>query len=350
MEAGTASSEPVVHHWAGNINCLPPVGKAPCNLSEYKTMIFSNLRLPKLLAALACTAVVPPAAADLIVGLTADNRLLSFSSASPTALTNDVAISGLQSGETVLAIDLRPSNGLLYGLGSSNRVYVFDAATGAVTSSVVMSGAALSGFAFGIDFNPVADSTGLPSLRVVSDADQNLRIDVVTGAVTVDSMLVAGSPPGSVNPTIGGSAYSNNFFGATSTTLYNIDYNFDRLVIQSPPNEGRLMRVGELLPMGPPPGGADLTNDLLGFDISGTSGIAYASLTSPTGTGSYLYTVNLATGAATVVGSIGENQTLRGLSVLNFVPEPGSAALAGLGLLTMLAHGRWRRSATPACA
>lgn len=307
-------------------------------------MSSASNRLPQLLVALAGAAFVPHATAlDLLVGLTVDNRLLSFSSDDPSVLTRSVAITGLQAGETVLAIDLRPSNGLLYGLGSSNRVYVFDAATGAATFSVAMSGAALNGLAFGIDFNPVADSAGLPSLRVVSDAEQNLRIDVATGAVTVDSPLLAGVPPGSVNPTIGGSAYSNNVVGAMTTTLYNIDYNFDRLVIQSPPNEGRLMRVGELLPLSPPPTGADLTTDLLGFDISGETGIAYASLTLPGAIESQLYTIELTTGRATLLGGIGNDELLRGLAVINAVPEPGTAGLLALGMMAVLAQTRRQR-------
>lgn len=299
-------------------------------------------RFPQVLAALAAAAVVPHAAAvDLLVGLTVSNRLVSFNSAAPTQLTNNVAISGLQAGETILGIDMRPSNGLLYGLGSSNRVYVLDASTGAVTSSVAMSGATLAGNAFGIDFNPVADSAGLPSLRVVSDAEQNLRINVATGAVTVDSPLLAGNPPGSVDPTIGGSAYSNNVPGATTTTLYNIDYNFDRLVIQSPPNDGRLTRVGELSPLSPPPLGANVTTDLLGFDISGPSGMAFASLTLPAASGSQLFTVNLSSGVATLVGGIGDNnQLLRGLAVVSVVPEPASVVMLGLGLAGLLVHTR----------
>ena len=283
--------------------------------------------------------------AELMFGLTIDNRLLSFDSASPGVLLNNVAIIGIQPGESILGIDVRPTNGLLYGVGSTNRIYVFDAKTGAVSSSAPLTGESLVGNSFGVDFNPVADSAGLASLRVVSEADQNLRINVDTGAVTLDTLLKAGVPPGSVNPTIGASAYSSNFAGATSTTLYNIDYNFDRLVIQSPPNDGLLARVGELAPLGPlgpPRVGANLTTDLVGFDISGSGG-AFASLTAPAAAGSQLYTINLTTGFATLVGDIGNNQFLRGLAVATPVPEPASFMMFGLGLASLIGIARRRR-------
>ncbi len=280
-------------------------------------------------------------ASELLAGLTVDNRLLTFDSASPGVLLNNVAITGLQPGESILGIDLRPTSGVLYGVGSTNRIYALNWTTGAVISSVLMVGASPTGSSFGIDFNPVSDTAGLSSLRVVSDADQNLRVNVDTGVVTVDSTLVAGVPPGSVNPTIGGSAYSNNVPGAVSTTLYNIDYNFDRLVIQSPPNDGVLSRVGELAPLAPRVG-ADITNELVGFDISGLSGTAFASLTGPVIPGSRLYTINLSTGLATLVGAIGTGESLRGLAAVSAVPEPAAFAMLGIGLACVLRVSRRR--------
>ena len=89
----------------------------------------------------------------------------------------------LLDGEDVLGIDVRPANGKLYGLTSTGRILVIDPASGG-TQLVSTSTAVPSGSAFGVDFNPVVDR-----LRVVSSTGQNLRINVDTGAATVDTAL-----------------------------------------------------------------------------------------------------------------------------------------------------------------
>ena len=116
-------------------------------------------------------------AAQPVVALTENNRLLSFDAAQPGTLSASVAITGMQAGENMLGIDFRPATGQLYGLGSTGRLYVIHPVTGAATQ--VGTGSfdfALIGTAFGFDFNPVVDR-----IRVVSDADQNFRIDPNTG-------------------------------------------------------------------------------------------------------------------------------------------------------------------------
>jgi hypothetical protein len=55
-------------------------------------------------------------------------------------------------------------------------------------------------------------------------------------------------------------------------------------------------------------------SNLVGFDIQAGSGMAYAVLTPPSATASRLYTINLTTGAATLVGTIG-GDTIRGVAV-----------------------------------
>ena len=100
---------------------------------------------------------------------------------------------------------------------------------------------------------------------MVSDTGQNLRLNPDTGAVAaVDTALNPGAPH------VVGSAYTNNFAGATTTTLYAIDATTDQLFIQNPPNDGTLVPVGPL--------GVD-TTDAVGFDISANDGVAFATLT-----------------------------------------------------------------------
>ena len=100
-------------------------------------------------------------------------------------------------------------------------------------------------------------------------------------------------------------AYTNNFAGTPATTLYDIDSDSDLLLIQNPPNPGRSLAVGPL--------NVNATG-LTGFDIA-PSGMAFASLTAPARRDASLYTVNLATGAATLVGAIGGGETIRDIAV-----------------------------------
>jgi WD40 repeat protein len=248
-----------------------------------------------------------------IYALTVGGRLLTINSALPNFVLANVAITGLQSGESLLGLDIRPANGQLYALGSTSRLYNINPQTGAATA--VGSGAftpALVGNEFGFDFNPTVDR-----IRVTSDAGQNLRLNPDTGAVAAtDTNLAyaATDTNAGATPRVSGVAYTNNAAGATTTTLYDIDYNLDVLATQNPPNNGTLNTVGAL--------GVN-TGRFVGFDISQGGGIAFASLSSPDDSVSRLYTLDLSTGAATLLGDIGSTQIVRDIAV-------GATALAGL--------------------
>ena len=281
-------------------------------------------------AAVAALTVATPSGAEPVVGLTTTNALVTFDSATPTLGSAPVNITGLLFNEQILGIDLRPATGVLFGLGSTGRLYSLDSATGAATFVSVLTGATLAGISFGVDFNPTVDR-----LRVTSNAGQNLRINVDTGAVTTDTAL--NGPTSSV----AASAYTNNFAGATTTTLYDISSATDTLYIQAPPNNGTLSAVGAL--------GVD-TSGVAGFDISGATGTAFASLTNGDSGDSAFYTINLATGAATLVGAFGYGGNIAIAAPLLdvavvAVPEPETYAmmLAGLMGIGWISRRRPRR-------
>lgn len=283
--------------------------------------------------------------AEPVYALTVSNRLISFDSATPGA-TSTRNITGLRAGEQLVGIDFRPADGRLYGVSTFNTLYTIDLTTGAVTQasilSVTLNVASVGGAnLFGVDFNPTVDR-----LRVVSATDQNLRINVDTGEAAVDGTLgyAAGDQNAGSNPNIASAAYTNNFVGATSTVLYGIDTNLRTLVTQNPANAGTLTTIGALGINFASFGGA-------GFDISGTTGTAYAAL--PLGVdllASSFYTINLETGAATLVGSISgtSNNFVRGIAVAPAaapIPEPATILLFGTGLAGGAARLHKRRKA-----
>ncbi|MEO6151471.1 MAG: DUF4394 domain-containing protein [Mucilaginibacter sp.] len=225
-----------------------------------------------------------PAAPDVnFVALTADNKIMLLNARSGLS-AGQMPITGLQASESLLAIDFRPASGELYGLGSTSRIYAINFKTGVARAiGAAPFTPAISGTAVGFDFNPTVDR-----IRVVTSTGQNLRINPETGAVAfVDGTVTTASKITSV-------AYTENRAGAATTALFDIDVTNNKLYKQDPPNDGTLTEIGSL--------NVD-AEDAGGFDISPDGSVALAALTVSGQSG--LFTIDLATGAATKVGQFG---------------------------------------------
>ena len=118
--------------------------------------------------------------AQTVLGLGPANTLVRFSATSPAAVASSVTISGITAGDTLIGLDVRPANGFVYAVANSGRIYQLDPTNGAAVAGAQIS-APLTSAVFGVDFNPAADR-----LRIVTRTGQNLRINVDTGATTVD--------------------------------------------------------------------------------------------------------------------------------------------------------------------
>lgn len=274
--------------------------------------------LKKILVGTALLVGSPCLLAQTVVGLGPSNTLVRFSATSPAAVSASMPISGLNGGDTLVGLDVRPANGVIYAVASSGRLYTIDPANGTAVAGAQIA-QPLSGTQFGVDFNPVPDR-----LRVVSDTGQNLRINVTDGATTVDGAI---NPAGRI---IGEVAYTNSAVGPApaSTQLYDIDLASNSLLLQNPPNDGTTTLVGPL--------GVTLDAGAgVGFDIRtvGATNTAYATLR--VGGTTSLYTVNLANGATTLIGAVGGNPMLRGIAIVDGAVLPALPPNAtALGLRT----------------
>jgi hypothetical protein len=250
---------------------------------------------------------IPPASGSVLY-VTENNVLINVSATAPSTIISAVGLTGLAAGEDIVGIDYRPATGELFGITAppTSRMYRIFPMTGACVPVGAPGGFVLSGTSWGFDVNPVADR-----LRTMSDGDQNLRLNPDTGlAVTIDTALAfaAGDPNVGANPNVVACAYTNNFAGTAVTSLYAIDSSLDILVLLPSPNNGQLTTVGAL--------GIDVSG-LAHFDIrtvAMATNTAYAAL--EVGGVTSLYTINLTTGAATIVGTLGTGAFTRGLAVV----------------------------------
>jgi hypothetical protein len=255
------------------------------------------------------------AQAERLVGLTNDNRIVSFDSSTPGAILTSATIVGLGS-DSLLGIDVRATDRAIYGLGQSGSVYRLSRGSGSFTANNLGTiTTSLNGSNFDIDWNPAANR-----LRVASNANQSLRLNPDVGGGTVGTNVDGSYSYGSGGaPAIVGAAYLNNRPGVTTTRFYVLDAARNQLAVVNPPNNGTLTipvaLSGLTLASGAP----------TGFDISGATGTAFVAF------GGELFTLGLSTGQANLVGSFGTGVT--DISSLS-VPEPASWAMmiAGFGM------------------
>ena len=276
------------------------------------------------LAAVLTAAGASSALAEDIVGLRDDNTLVSFDSNSPGTIRSVRPITGLADSEILLAIDFRPTDGVLFGVGSTNQVYRIDRDTGvAVDISAFTFLPLLSGSDFGLSFDVAGTQ-----MRLTGDSGQNIVLESLTGnTASTDAALVyaQSDPLAGQSAGLGACAWKA---WPTGNEFYGIDTARRLLVHTDTPAAGAVTTVGSLGTSALELGG------YTGFDVSPDTGQAFATL-AVVGEGvSRFYTVNLTTGAVTQVGAPLAS-LFRGMAVAPAAPP----APPGTRLIGLLAPG-----------
>ncbi|WP_439816639.1 DUF4394 domain-containing protein [Zavarzinia sp. CC-PAN008] len=250
------------------------------------------------LTALALAAGTSAALAMPAVGLTGDKTLVLFDTDART-VTRTVEVTGV---DKLHGIDVRPADGLLYGVSADGRVVTIDLESGAASDKSKLSTMLPDGVAAIVDFNPMADR-----LRLMGTDGTNLRANVDDGQVTTDGKLAFedGDANHGATPAIAAAAYTNSHGKPEKTAMFDIDKGLLALVQQTKPNDGTLKEIGKL---------EIESAETLAFDIHATSELANTAVLAA---GAALYTVDLTTGKATALGALPEGATaLRDLAIL----------------------------------
>ncbi len=266
-------------------------------------------------------AVSSPVAVTLY-GLADGNNLITFNSTTPGTIRSTVPITGLQPGETIVGIDEQPQTAQLYGVGSSSRLYSIDATTGAATPvGPVPFSPALNGSAYGVTFDRPGLASSSFRVEAVADSGQDLTLDSRSGIASANPPL----PPGS--HVVAATTVVLNFGEASNGQPYGIDSASDQLVVLPGANP-----VGSL--------GVDTTDvaamtTFAVFDEGRRTFNAPAWAALQVGGLSRLYMIDLATGAATLIGTIGTGAPVHGLTIA----QPGQAQLTALAYVVRESSG-----------
>jgi Domain of unknown function (DUF4394) len=240
----------------------------------------------------------PPPAGETIYAVDLSNNFALFHSGSPGTVVRKLAITGLPDGDRIVGIDFRPADGKLYGVGTDSRVYVVDTVTAVATAVGAAFAPAADGEHFGMVIDPATDEIRLQA----AESAQNLRLDPATGQLVAEDAVLAyaaGDPNEAETPAL----VATGVGAGAGAPAYGIDWLLDMFVVMNDPTSGEVTTVGSTGVSTAPCAALDL----------GSDGAMYASMT--TGGINKLYTMNLATGAATLVGDIDVFASIQSIAI-----------------------------------
>ena len=215
-----------------------------------------------------------------------DGKSIAWVDSEQKKVTGMVMLDG---GASLVGIDVRPSDGMLYGVTPDGVIVTVDAKTGKWTKKSQLSEKLPMGASVSVDFNPVADR-----MRIITSTGMSLRVNVDDGKATVDGSLKYAETDANKGktPNVMAVGYSNSVAGTKETALYDIDVSTGMLLKQAPPNDGIVSGIGKL--------GVSL-NGPIAFDIwSDGKGANVGWLLA----GGSLHSVDLVSGAAKAVGAV----------------------------------------------
>ncbi len=248
--------------------------------------------------AIGLSALAPTAAFAASIVALQDGTTLTMIDIDKKAVTGQVKVDG---GAKLVGIDVRPSDGKLYGVAPDGTIVTIDAKTGKWEKKSTLSEKLPDGAKIAVDFNPVADR-----MRIVTSTGMNLRVNVEDGKAVVDGTLKYAETDAMKGkaPMVTAVAYANSFAGTKETAMYDIDMASGNLLKQAPPNDGVLVTIGSL---GVKPDAVAL--DIASDGKGGNTGYVVAA--------GALHTVDLATGMVKTVGKLaGLKGTVSDIAVL----------------------------------
>ena len=228
------------------------------------------------------------------------------------------------SGAAIAGADFKPGTTdayiLLISKADGSELTLVKSTISGETTVIASAIPVTPGSAYGVDFNP---TVGL--IRVINNAGANFRLDPATGAKVggandTNLSYAAGDSGAGAGTQVNGAAYTNNFVGATTTTLFDIDYFRNTLVRQGgvdgepSPNGGVLTTIGPLGFDVSTNGGFDIAKAPAG-DLGTTLFVGQPGASAPDASaGSVVLAIDRSTGKAINIGSVGSDGSIKVLA------------------------------------